>query len=54
VFLRPTEINGDQPASQQCSICDRPLLHPASIERGYCERCHLNGAQQGDAQTGTA
>jgi hypothetical protein len=44
--------NGEQPASQHCSICDRPLLHPASIQRGYCERCNIDSnPQQCESET---
>jgi hypothetical protein len=31
-------------ASSACSVCGQPLLHPASAERGTCERCRMKEA----------
>ncbi|MCV6987086.1 ATP-binding protein [Mycobacterium shinjukuense] len=31
-------------AAQPCAFCGQPMLAPASLARGHCERCHLAGA----------
>jgi len=36
----------DEPA--QCSRCGEPLLHPASVKRGFCEACHLTANKEGE------
>jgi putative DNA primase/helicase len=32
-----------------CSVCDQEMLYPASIDRGYCERCARTVRRDGDA-----
>jgi putative DNA primase/helicase len=32
-----------------CAVCGQEMLAPASIERGYCERCSLTLRRDGDA-----
>jgi hypothetical protein len=53
----PTDIPGTngQVSEPLCEFCDRPMMHPTSIERRYCERCHLDRTHQGDdAQRSTS
>lgn len=38
--------------SGSCGLCGQELLHPSSVERGVCARCHPIASEQASKEEG--